>query len=144
MAGIWFRSRCIAFHKCDFSFHQVENHFGQNTSHVAFLNNYPSLPGFDAHFEDMIVSVGQYLTSPHTETEMSSFWRNFRYWLHRKISFWQFLAQPVTEITSKSFPFQCWINAVNWTLFKFSNVINRTLVDKAEWNLKKNTKICFR
>ena len=44
-----------------------------------------------------------------TETEISPFWRNFRHWLHRKLSFWQLSMQSVTEISSKwwHFPSQC-------------------------------------
>ena len=34
-----------------------------------------------------------------TETEMSSFWRKFHYWLHRKLSKWQLLVQPVMNIS---------------------------------------------
>ena len=36
-----------------------------------------------------------------TETKMSSFWRNFHHWLHRKLSFWQLSVQPVMKIISK-------------------------------------------
>ena len=36
-----------------------------------------------------------------TETEMLSFWWNFRHWLHWKLSFWQLSVQPVTEFSSK-------------------------------------------
>ena len=36
-----------------------------------------------------------------TETEMSSFWRNFRHWRHWKLSFWQLSVQPVMKISSK-------------------------------------------
>ena len=38
-----------------------------------------------------------------TETEMWSFWRNFRHWLHRKLSLWQFPVQPVTKMSSKDY-----------------------------------------
>ena len=44
----------------------------------------------------------------HTETKMSSFWRNFHHWLHWKLSFWQLPVQPVMNISSK------------WRLFRFS------------------------
>ena len=38
---------------------------------------------------------------PRTEeTEMSSFWRNFRHKLPRKLSFWQLSVQPVAKISS--------------------------------------------
>ena len=47
---------------------------------------------------------------PHTETKMSSFWRNFHHWLHWKLSFWQLPVQPVMNISSK------------WRLFRFSAV----------------------
>ena len=43
-----------------------------------------------------------------TETEMSSFWRNFHHWLHWKLSFWQLSVQPVMKISSK------------WRHFRFS------------------------
>ena len=33
----------------------------------------------------------------YTEPEMSSFWRNFHHWLHRKLSFWQLSVQPVMK-----------------------------------------------
>ena len=53
----------------------------------------------------------------YTETKMSSFWRNFHHWLHRKLSFWQFSVQPVMKISSK------------WRHFRFSvrHFINFTL-----------------
>ena len=41
-----------------------------------------------------------------TETEMSSFWRNFRHWLHWKLSFWQLSVQPVMKISSKWWHFR--------------------------------------
>ena len=44
----------------------------------------------------------------NTETEMSSFWRNFNHWLHWKLSFWQLPVQPVMKISSK------------WRHFRFS------------------------
>ena len=37
----------------------------------------------------------------YTETEMSSFWRNFNHWLHRKLSKWQLSVQSVIKISSK-------------------------------------------
>ena len=37
----------------------------------------------------------------YTETEMWSFWRNLRHWMHWKLSFWQVPMQPVTKISSK-------------------------------------------
>ena len=45
-----------------------------------------------------------------TETKMSSFWWNFHHWLHRKLSFWQLLVQPVMKISSKwrHFRFSAW------------------------------------
>ena len=43
-----------------------------------------------------------------TETEMSSFWRNFHHWLHRKLSKWQLSVQSVIKISSK------------WQHFRFS------------------------
>ena len=43
-----------------------------------------------------------------TETEMSSFWRNFNHWLHRKLSKWQLSVQSVIKISSK------------WQHFRFS------------------------
>ena len=58
-------------------------------------------------------SVTPYLTcwahtqnDPYTETEMSSFWRNFRHWLHWKLSFWQLSVQPVMKISSKWWHFR--------------------------------------
>ena len=49
------------------------------------------------------------LLSPcNTETEMSSFWRNFHHWLHRKLSKWQLSVQSVIKISSK------------WQHFRFS------------------------
>ena len=45
-----------------------------------------------------------------TETEMSSFWRNFHHWLHRKLSKWQLSVQSVIKISSK------------WQHFRFSDV----------------------
>ena len=33
--------------------------------------------------------------------EMSSFWWNFRHWLHRKLSFWQLLVQSVMKFSLK-------------------------------------------
>ena len=45
-------------------------------------------------------------TQPNTETEMSSFWRNFRHWLHWKLSFWQLSVQPVMKISSKWWHFR--------------------------------------
>ena len=42
----------------------------------------------------------------YTETEMSSFWRNFRHWLHWKLSFWQLSVQPVMKISSKWWHFR--------------------------------------
>ena len=42
-----------------------------------------------------------------TETEMSSFWRNFHHCLHRKLSFWQLPMQPVIKISSKWQHFRC-------------------------------------
>ena len=49
----------------------------------------------------------QEYTCSFTETEMSSFWRNFHHWLHWKLSFWQLSVQPVMKISSKwrHFPF---------------------------------------
>ena len=44
----------------------------------------------------------------YTETEMSSFWRNFHHWLHRKLSKWQLSVQSVIKISSK------------WQHFRFS------------------------
>ena len=46
--------------------------------------------------------------TPVTETEMSSFWRNFHHWLHRKLSKWQLSVQSVIKISSK------------WQHFRFS------------------------
>ena len=43
-----------------------------------------------------------------TETKMSSFWRNFRHWLHWTLSKWQRSVQPVTKMSSK------------WQHFRFS------------------------
>ena len=43
-----------------------------------------------------------------TETEMSSFWRNFNHWLHRKLPKWQLSVQSVIKISSK------------WQHFRFS------------------------
>ena len=37
----------------------------------------------------------------NTGAEMSSFWRYFHHWLHRKLSFWQLPLQPVVKISSK-------------------------------------------
>ena len=39
---------------------------------------------------------------------MSSFWGHFQHWLHRKLSIWQLLVQPVMKISSK------------WQHFRFS------------------------
>ena len=44
----------------------------------------------------------------NTETQMSSFWRNFHHWLHRKLSKWQLSVQSVIKISSK------------WQHFRFS------------------------
>ena len=53
-----------------------------------------------------------------TETEMA-YWRNFRHWLHRKLSFWQQLAaQPVTKFSWK------------WH-FRFSVTVKRK---QSSWN----------
>ena len=41
---------------------------------------------------------------------MSSFWRNFHHWLHRKLSFWQLSVQSVIKISSK------------WQHFRFSEL----------------------
>ena len=46
---------------------------------------------------------------------MSSFWRNFRHWLHRKLSFWQLSVQPVARISS------------NWRHFRFSDCVDTDL-----------------
>ena len=57
----------------------------------------------------IIVSWSQCFNMMHfTETKMSSFWWNFHHWLHRKLSFWQLLVQPVMKISSK------------WRHFRFS------------------------
>ena len=63
--------------------------------------------------------------SPHTETEMLSFWWNFNHWLHRKLSFWQLSVQPVMKISSK------------WRHFCFSAVSQLILHSQQfDWNTK--------
>ena len=47
----------------------------------------------------------------YTETQMSSFWRNFHHWLHRKLSKWQLSVQSVIKISSK------------WQQFRFSELL---------------------
>ena len=53
----------------------------------------------------------------YTETEMSSFWWNFRHWLHWKLSKWQLPVQPVIKISSK------------WRHFRFSVTIGDCLLN---------------
>ena len=53
-------------------------------------------------FPDLVTGSG----SANTETEMSSFWRNFRHWLHWKLSFWHFSVKPVMKISSKWWHFR--------------------------------------
>ena len=48
--------------------------------------------------------IGEFVSI--TETEMSSFWRNFRHWRHWKLSFWQLSVQPVMKISSKWWHFR--------------------------------------
>ena len=55
-----------------------------------------------------------------TETEMSSFWRNFHHWLHRKLSKWQLSVQSMIKISSK------------WQHFRFSE-LRRTAGGSAHW-----------
>ena len=50
-----------------------------------------------------------YSLNMNTE-KMSSFWWNFHYWLHWKLSKWQLPVQPVMKISSK------------WRHFRFSEV----------------------
>ena len=61
----------------------------------------------DIHRDGTPLSYSATLRS--TETEMSSFWRNFHHWLHWKLSFWQLSVQPVMKISSK------------WRHFRFSD-----------------------
>ena len=56
-----------------------------------------------------------------TETEMSSFWRNFHHWLHRKLSKWQLSVQSVIKISS------------NWQHFRFSVYQNITKILHDAW-----------
>ena len=59
----------------------------------------------------ILEKVYSVITALHciTETEMSSFWRNFHHWLHRKLSKWQLSVQSVIKISSK------------WQHFRFSD-----------------------
>ena len=37
----------------------------------------------------------------NTEADISSFWRHFHCWLHRNLSFWQLLMQPIMKMSPK-------------------------------------------
>ena len=78
----------------------------------------PGLNSLLVEYMKMYVSVWIHLFSFHcqmcicwyryTTTMISSFWRHFRHWLHRKLSFWQLPMQPMTKMSSK------------WRYFRFS------------------------
>ena len=61
-------------------------------------------------FDEEMSLLFDNMIKTHTETKMSSFWRNFNHWLHWKLSFWQLPVQPVMKISSK------------WRHFRFSAV----------------------
>ena len=64
-----------------------------------------------------------------TETEMS-FWRNFRQWLHWKLSFWQLPMQPVTKSSStwQRFSVQCPVSDNVWHLTKYLSFYNHKVL----------------
>ena len=57
------------------------------------------------HFRHLVVVIFMQRTNTlawwFVVTTMSSFWRNFYHWLHRKLSIWQLPVQPVKKISSK-------------------------------------------
>ena len=61
-----------------------------------------------------------------TETEMSSFWRNFRHWRHWKLSFWQLSVQPVMKISSKWWHFRFCV--VPWLNHQTTNIRHRVFL----------------
>ena len=78
-----------------FSLAMCSSIYGQFLSQVCI-----SISPLFLHYSDV--------TCVSTETEMSSFWRNFHHWLHRKLSKWQLSVQSVIKISSK------------WQHFRFS------------------------
>ena len=63
------------------------------------------LKGRPTHWQSSTHSV------TYAGTEMSSFWRTFRHWVHRKLSFWQLSMHPMIKISSKWQYFFCSIKA---------------------------------
>ena len=85
----------------------------------------------------------------YTDTEMLSFWWNFHYWLHWKLSFWQLLMPPMMKILSKWWhfcfsingshnglaPIQC--EGIIWTIFAYHELSSRnSSALKLEWKCK--------
>ena len=67
----------------------------------------------------------RYAPDHYTETEMSSFWRNFRHWLHWKLSFWQLSVQPVMKISSKWWHFRFSVcSAILMALHAFNTCVS--------------------
>ena len=64
---------------------------------------------YRTHYDVIVMEIPYYIvkcaihicTFAITETGMSTFWRNFRQWLHRKLSTWQLTLHPVTNISQK-------------------------------------------
>ena len=96
---VWRKQKYI----CIPSFHKIERH----KQFKAFFMSQDQDP-FIRHSHG-----ADYLAKQSTETEMS-FWWNLRHWLHWKLSFGQFLVQPMAAILSK------------WRHFCFSE--DRTLI----------------
>ena len=84
------------------------------------------------------------------ETQILSFWRNFRQWLLRKLSKWQLPSQPLAKIESKwwHLRFSAWVNStfqhhddvIKWKYFPrywpFVREIHRSPVNfphKGQW-----------
>ena len=59
------------------------------------------------------------------EMEMMSFWRNFRHWLHCKLSFWQLPVQPVNfvKMTICSFQYDCDVKQRTRTNFELDSIV---------------------
>ena len=73
---------------------------------------------------------------------MLSFWRNFRHWLHWKLSFWQLSVQPMTKILPKWLHLRFNVHVessyfwYSWEIFQVPPVLWATQVPLGPWETR--------